>query len=215
MAASDSGNDVFTCPTCGRGFDTKKGRSVHHTSAHGESIAKQTKICVVCGDEFETYNDSQRACSETCKGSVISEVKDKGETENCEFCGSTVDIEPWEREWKDMFFCDMGCKSSWQEERSPKEHPSWKGGYNRRGPNWEAVRKEVLERDGGICAVCGKTGEDTSGGSLHVHHITPLVEFDSPEEANSRDNLITLCPEHHVKVENGHIECPKPEVDYE
>lgn len=212
--SAESGNENFNCPTCERTFDTKKGRSVHHHSAHGESIAKSTKECVVCGDEFTTYFDDQKACSVECKGPVISESKNEGLTEECRWCGSTVDIERWERDWKDYWFCDMDCKGSYMETITGKDHPSWKGGYPKRGADWRDIRKEVLERDGHSCMVCGATSDDVDHFGLHVHHIVKLRKFEDIDKANSMDNLVTLCPAHHVKVEDGSLECPKPgEID--
>jgi DEAD/DEAH box helicase domain-containing protein len=38
---------------------------------------------------------------------------------------------------------------------------------------------------------------------LHVHHITPLREFSNAEAANNMDNLISLCPTCHMKMENN------------
>ncbi|MCP4360097.1 MAG: DEAD/DEAH box helicase [Chloroflexi bacterium] len=72
------------------------------------------------------------------------------------------------------------------------------------GPNWQQVRRVVLERDNDRCRMCGADGK------LHVHHIRPFREFgyipDQNEyyrEANQPDNLITLCPSCHRQAEAG------------
>jgi DEAD/DEAH box helicase domain-containing protein len=64
-----------------------------------------------------------------------------------------------------------------------------------------------LFRDGYMCCVCGFTD-----GKLHVHHIKPFHSFgyipnknDNYLLANELDNLITLCPSCHQKVEKGSI----------
>lgn len=92
---------------------------------------------------------------------------------------------------------------------SGEEHWNWKGGkYENQGryygSNWNSRRHDVLKRDGYACLVCGKTEEKSRsehGCSLHIHHITPISEFDAPEEANKLSNLTTLCPECHARWE--------------
>ncbi|MCE5339207.1 MAG: HNH endonuclease [Methanomicrobiaceae archaeon] len=61
--------------------------------------------------------------------------------------------------------------------------------YGLRG--WREIRTVVLDRDGGVCAVCG------SGMDLHVHHIDLDPTNDAPE------NLITLCGICHARVHTG------------
>jgi predicted HNH restriction endonuclease len=38
-----------------------------------------------------------------------------------------------------------------------------------------------------------------------VHHITPIRDFDTPEEANTLDNLITLCEPCHAQWEGLYL----------
>lgn len=85
------------------------------------------------------------------------------------------------------------------------------------GPNWQAARRAVLERDNNRCRMCGAPGKDPLGlgkpeGStlLHVHHIRPFREFgyipgqnENYRDANQPDNLITLCPSCHRQAEAG------------
>ena len=52
------------------------------------------------------------------------------------------------------------------------------GGYF--GPNWDEQRSRALERDRFQCRMCGLDQEDHRGKhgvGLHVHHITPRVEY--------------------------------------
>lgn len=64
------------------------------------------------------------------------------------------------------------------------------------GPDWQAIRERILERDG---RTCQDEGHKRIGGSderdkLVVHHRRPLREFDGNyEAANVAENLITLC----------------------
>jgi len=190
---------------------------VHHAKEHNESLAKKSDTCDYCGTEIEYYPSNQEgiACSD-CRGNAVSDGKNMGETEECELCGNTVPIEPWEREWKDMFFCDMNCKSDWQEQRSAECHPSWEGGYEYHyGNNWEQKRQEALQRDGFQCRLCG-TSEKEIGRKPDVHHIISVREYrqkyGNEKFANRLSNLITLCPSHHQQIEGGSLKLPLTEI---
>ena len=58
--------------------------------------------------------------------------------------------------------------------------------YGLRG--WREVRTAVIDRDGGVCSVCG------SAGDLHVHHLDLDPTNDDPS------NLVTLCGICHARV---------------
>lgn len=55
---------------------------------------------------------------------------------------------------------------------SDTDHPYY-------GSDWDTVRESIIDSDGDQCVVC------LSEEDLHVHHITPLRDFESTEEANS------------------------------
>ena len=75
----------------------------------------------------------------------------------------------------------------------------WHTSPNDYGPTWNALRQQVMNRDGNQCQVCGTSG---NGRPLHVHHIKPFRSFSSPESANQLQNLITLCPTCHRQAES-------------
>jgi len=76
------------------------------------------------------------------------------------------------------------------------------------GPDWESQRCRVRERDGYRCRHCGRP---EAGGREHdVHHLQPFRTFDyrpgyneNYRAANALDNLITLCPECHRRLETA------------
>ncbi len=77
---------------------------------------------------------------------------------------------------------------------------------NNYGPNWQAQRQLVLERDGHKCRTCTSTA--IPGQPLHVHHIRPFREFgyipgenEHYKQANVLENLVTLCPSCHKQAE--------------
>lgn len=84
-------------------------------------------------------------------------------------------------------------------------NPNWAGGYeNYYGSNWNRKRSEALERDSFECLVCGMVPEehhDRYNRGLDVHHIRPVQTFDEPEDANTLDNLVTLCDRCHKRWE--------------
>jgi len=76
------------------------------------------------------------------------------------------------------------------------------------GPNWPAQRDAARARDGYRCRHCG--APEREGRQHEVHHITPFRLFgyvpgqnDLYRLANALDNLITLCPACHRRVERA------------
>jgi len=74
------------------------------------------------------------------------------------------------------------------------------------GPNWSAQRDAARARDGYRCIHCGAS--EREGRRHDVHHITPFRTFgyvrgvnDLYKLANQLENLITLCPACHRRVE--------------
>ncbi len=88
--------------------------------------------------------------------------------------------------------------------------PRYRGGtmtplaqtHSRYGSNWQRERQRAVERDRYRCQDCGmkqREHVDKYGKRLDVHHIIPISEFETPENANFPENLITLCRECHEK----------------
>jgi hypothetical protein len=80
------------------------------------------------------------------------------------------------------------------------------------GPEWPDCRQRVLERDEHQCRACERESTQLDG-SLHVHHIRPLREFEHDdgttdfERANRMGNLVALCPSCHRTHEGKHRRC--------
>ncbi len=77
---------------------------------------------------------------------------------------------------------------------------AWTNDPNDYGPDWNKTRDRVRARDGYKCQVCG-TPESTR--QHDVHHKIPFRAFTSREEANRLENLTTLCPSCHKRVEEN------------
>ncbi|HEX2979165.1 MAG TPA: Zn-binding domain-containing protein, partial [Anaerolineaceae bacterium] len=81
-----------------------------------------------------------------------------------------------------------------------EEQGLWTNAANDYGPRWPELRNMVRARDGYRCQVCGAL---EMGRPHHVHHKTPFRQFTSPEAANKLENLVTLCPSCHRRVETA------------
>jgi DEAD/DEAH box helicase domain-containing protein len=82
--------------------------------------------------------------------------------------------------------------------QSLREAGAWKNDVNDYGSEWQAIRTAVRQRDGYLCQVCGLP---ENGKQHEVHHKQPFRQFTSAHEANRLNNLVTLCPACHRKVE--------------
>jgi len=81
-----------------------------------------------------------------------------------------------------------------------REEGLWNNDANEYGPTWNAIRKLAKRRDEFRCQHCGSKEGDVL---LHIHHKQPFRSFESPEQANRLENLVTLCPSCHHEAENS------------
>lgn len=79
--------------------------------------------------------------------------------------------------------------------------PSWRGGWQPYyGKDWNKQNRETRKRDNHTCQGCGIHQSDLTY-TLEVHHKKPVRLFANPNDANSIDNLVTLCRPCHVKAD--------------
>jgi DEAD/DEAH box helicase domain-containing protein len=76
----------------------------------------------------------------------------------------------------------------------------WNNAPNDYGSSWPRQRQRALERDQHRCQICGALEINAPH---HVHHKKPFRTFPSAEAANQLENLITVCPNCHHKVETA------------
>lgn len=74
-------------------------------------------------------------------------------------------------------YCPNHQKTPWQSANRNPEHSAAQRGY---GPDWRAVRGQVLSRDKCICAICGKPGAN------EVDHIKPKSAGGTDDPSNLR-----------------------------
>jgi len=77
---------------------------------------------------------------------------------------------------------------------------AWSNDPNDYGREWPRIRDAVRTRDEYRCQVCGQVETDRQH---DVHHKTPFRAFASAADANRLENLTTLCPSCHRKVEQN------------
>ncbi|HEY9077141.1 MAG TPA: DEAD/DEAH box helicase [Anaerolineaceae bacterium] len=80
-----------------------------------------------------------------------------------------------------------------------REQGLWSSDPNRYGSTWDQIKYLARKRDHFQCQVCRMF--EPNDQAHHVHHKIPFRAFSSPEDANQLDNLVTLCPSCHRKVE--------------
>lgn len=61
---------------------------------------------------------------------------------------------------------------------------------------WQALRRQALERDRHLCQICLRKGKLTFANT--VHHIKPIRAFKGRKL--ELDNLLTVCPSCHNKI---------------
>ena len=81
-----------------------------------------------------------------------------------------------------------------------REMGAWTNDPNHYGPGWSQTRDRVRARDNYTCQVCGAVETNRQH---DVHHKVPFRAFTSFLEANRLENLTTLCPSCHHKVEQN------------
>ncbi len=79
-----------------------------------------------------------------------------------------------------------------------REQSDWHNDPNDYGRDWPEIRRSVVRRDNNACQLCGISGTVQT---LQVHHIVPFRNFSNPADANREENLTTLCPDCHHRVE--------------
>lgn len=193
-----------------------KYKSIHYSGEnHPHYKGGGIKVkCHYCGEDKEVCKSKWKDfnkffCDPQCLGDWKSENWKGADNHNynrveyeCDWCSEEIIIQPYKINSNN--FCSSSCESEWRSDLWKGEsNPSWKGGISKEkypldyGSNWKRIRKDVIKRDK-VCQCCG---EDGTNKILDVHHITKLSKFDTPEEANSMDNLILLCRSCHRKAE--------------
>lgn len=179
---------VGHCETCGTEFTRKRSeagrfcsRKCHPGRPRDES-KWTTKECPGCGKEFEcpSWRDVAH-CSRECR------TKATNVTTNCPECGVEFTFpQSWPRT-----FCSRKCYGRARTDLD-------EGGKVYYGANWQMQRAMAIVRDEGTCVDCDETE------NLAVHHVVAVRKFAGDwMAANHIDNLVTVCPTHHLARHGG------------
>lgn len=107
---------------------------IHHTRAHGESIAFTEIECESCGDTFtrrdSNITENTKYCSYSCKFSEENSGEGHWHWEGgpdeaeCEWCGETFE---YSESSQPGTFCSYDCMGEWRSENfSGEQHWNWK-----------------------------------------------------------------------------------------
>jgi 5-methylcytosine-specific restriction endonuclease McrA len=212
-----------TCKGCGVEFYDSKARRTYCDDCDPNAGknngnwtgAKETTECERCGSLFEYFPSDKEgiycaSCIENGKG--LSELGTdeyaKRVTMDCEQCGKEMKVLQSRVERSNVRFCGRKCRDTWlSEEYRGEKHHAWKGGEVKYGGGWWAVREEARNRDEQTCQNCGVSKEEL-GQHPDIHHVTPVRDFDEWSEAHRLDNVISLCPSCHQRIESGTLPLP-------
>ncbi|MHB8172112.1 MAG: HNH endonuclease [Thermincolia bacterium] len=175
------------------------------------------KTCIICSKKM-WVNSKSTVCSSVCKKIHQKNkriIKHLSITRQCEWCDKKFNSSGIRR------FCSKKCRTEHKLVNRQKaviktfkrdntviadisqktEQIRLKFG-NKTISTWltsgfnNGLKKAILERDGHMCYICGKTT------SLHVHHIIPRKEGGP----HIPENLVTLCSGCHKTIESGCVE---------
>ncbi len=99
--------------------------------------------------------------------------------------------------------CDLATMAFWLNLSNDlvevlRQQGVWSNDANQYGTNWDRQKRLARQRDNYQCQLCGVPEIEQAH---PVHHKIPFRLFMNPQEANRLENLITLCPACHRKVE--------------
>lgn len=174
-----------TFKTCSRkcGYTYRKRRT------------RPLKRCRQCSETFWPTKSLIHHCSRRCYFASLA-AKNARLTLSCPQCGTTFRRYATAAARVIRSFCSNRCATTFHR---GARNPGYRGAsLPNRGSAWKRLAAEIRQRDGYRCQLCGRTQEE-EGSSLSVDHINPWRMCETTEEANQRDNLITLCRSCHAK----------------
>lgn len=216
-----------TCKGCGTEFhdtDAKRDYCEDCNPNAGENNgnwkdAREMAECERCGQEFSYYpSDKEGLYCEDCVeatdeflGTPYHEVHDIERVHRtCDCRDAEFTVLKSDLAVRTGRFCSHDCLCEWMSENQRGEnHHQWLPGDSNYGGDWWQVRRAARDRDDHVCQHCGKSRAEM-GREPDVHHITPVREFQDPQDAHDLDNVICLCRSCHRNAEEGDINVSRP-----
>ncbi|WP_380677465.1 HNH endonuclease [Salinigranum sp. GCM10025319] len=208
-----------TCRGCDENFYDPKSRREYCDECNPNAGSnngnwkggKQAATCRICDDRFDYYPSDKDGtycpdCVEEADGLLPENPARPAErvSTRCEHCERELEVRQERIDGNSYgVFCSSSCYARWLSIHIVAEnHHQWKGGTLNYGSGWWETRRNALKRDGYQCRRCGIAAEEL-GQNPDVHHVTPVREFENPEEAHSLANVVSLCRSCHRIVEEG------------
>lgn len=168
------------------------------------------KVCLNCGEiikvkdtEHPSETRKRRFCSQSCSATFnnkISPKRSKDTNKFCPVCGGLKTAKA------------IMCTNCTNNSRSIKSRTlgSYIDGNKYLTSKVTSIRADAKRtllnsNKEKVCNYCHNHEFDEI---LEVHHIKGILQFSSSstiEEINSLDNLVWLCPNHHIMIEKGLI----------
>jgi 5-methylcytosine-specific restriction endonuclease McrA len=167
-----------------------------------------TRDCVICQRPFDVPKHQQNVittCCNYCQSLALSWKKMKGFYKLCDVCRKPTWVMPNRAKREQLkYYCSINCSNIGFSIYSSERNIGFIQTGNKKyyGGNWLTQRRRARERDGFRCQECG-IDEREYGQELSVHHIKPFVYFETYEDANHLDNLLSLCEPCHRKIHSG------------
>lgn len=122
---------------------------------------------------------------------------------DCENCGTTFTTNPGRSDCAK--YCGRECYYDAMDMPTGSDHWSYKETpeYRPNGEEWQRKRREVRERDGYQCRLCGVDESDMER-ELDVHHLQRVRDTDDKRAAVEIDTdlMVALCRSCHRRVEH-------------
>lgn len=181
----------FCCSSCAATYNNEhRDKSVYEKVANAlrkdkkevEIIhTRKVKYCIVCGKELE--NKQIKFCSKHCRNKLYNKPI-RLYKKTCKYCGKE-----FETKNKNATFCSNQCNANIRHKEKYKDFLENPLKYCRANYNPRNFKKEFLNEQGGVCAICGCRPE---------HNGKPLVfvldHIDGDASNNRRENLRMVCP---------------------
>jgi len=160
---------IVECGHCGREFKLPPSHASKAKFCSRQCYAADRRIvshvtCDFCGKQFEKkpsqiVRSKHNYCTNECSWAATR----KRNTQHCEWCGKELQrIPAWQNK---RHFCSKQCSGHGTQQIGPANR-NWKGGRKvLQRDRSKAWTREVKDRAGHVCAICGAADE------LHAHHI--------------------------------------------
>lgn len=167
------------CPICGKVFLPKTSKRIYCSRACAGKANKPRTAkynhCKVCGKEMPIQNRKGAYCSQECRKQGLKKNQPKPKKQirlykkECRTCGKE-----FETHYSFAAFCSDTC-------RHRHDSRNYKKRLRKCAEKDKTITLEKLfERDGGVCAICGKVlqlgGNKLSADAPTIDHVKPLAK---------------------------------------